>query len=81
MGQITKGNKFSGTISRIRHLGVKKHFFSVLEHKIRLIYVFFFFPLSICSLIERNIPLRNILLMYVNLDMEQKTLQPFPSPQ
>lgn len=33
----------------------------------RLVYDLFF-PLSICSLIESNTPLRNILLIYVNLD-------------
>lgn len=41
----------------------------------------FFSLLNICLLIERNTPLRNILLTCVNLDMEQKTLQPFLSLQ
>lgn len=40
-----------------------------------------FFPLSIFSLIESNTPLRNILLIYMSVDIEQKILQPFPSPQ
>ena len=44
-----------------------------------MVLVFFFPVLSICLLIERNTPLRNILLTYVNLDMEQNTLQPFLS--
>lgn len=58
--------------------GEEAFFFSVLEHE-TLNLCCPFSPLSIFSLIESNTPLRNILITYVNLDMEQRPSNPSPA--
>lgn len=40
-----------------------------------------YLSMEACLLTESKTLLRNTLLMHVTLDMEQKTLHPFPKPQ